>query len=800
MTAPESAPETPAPGSAPPGSAPRGDAAAATILAGRTALGIELGSTRIKACLVDAADPSLVLAVGAHEWENELVDGVWTYSLDAVWGGIQAAYAALVANAERTHRVRPTTFGAIGVSAMMHGYLAFDSDGGLLTPFRTWRNTSTGAAAAELTELLGVNIPLRWSIAHLHQALLDAEPHLQHLDHITTLAGHVHERLTGRRVLGVGDASGMFPIDPATRDYDAELVGRYDALVAETAPALAERLALRRILPEVLVAGRQAGTLTTQGAALLDPHGELQPGVPLCPPEGDAGTGMVATSSVAPRTGNVSAGTSIFAMVVLERPLARVHHELDVVTTPAGDPVAMVHCNNGASELAAWAALFGRFSEAAGAPVGADAAYEALFREALDGEADAGGVLAYNHLAGEPIAGLDEGRPLIVRTPGSRLTLGNLMRAQLYGVFGTLALGMRVLAEEGVALDRMFAHGGMFRTAGVAQRFLAGALDAPVSVAETASEGGAWGIAVLAAYLTEAEAGVPLDDYLGRRVFGGFAFETEDPRPEDVDGFAAYLQQYRAGLAIERAAVAALPVGAPHAGVAAHPETPAIQRVREQVAALHAELVRSGLVVWTGGNVSGRVPGEDLFVIKPSGVDYDDLAPENMILCTLDGEVVPGSLGCDRSPSSDTAAHAYVYRELPEVGGVVHTHSTYATAWAARAEPIPCVITAMADEFGGEIPVGPFAIIGDDSIGRGIVATLAGHRSRAVLMQNHGVFTIGRDARDAVKAAVMTEDVARTVHVARQGGPLVPIPPEAIDRLFDRYQNVYGQNPEGSLS
>ncbi|MFF2051029.1 xylulokinase [Leifsonia sp. NPDC058194] len=529
---------------------------------GRTALGIEFGSTRIKACLIDADDPSLVLAVGSHEWENELVDRVWTYSLDAIWSGVQAAYAALVADAERTHGVRPTTYGAIGVSAMMHGYLAFDAAGELLVPFRTWRNTSTGPAAAELSDLLGVNIPLRWSIAHLHQAVLDAEPHLGRLDHLTTLAGYVHERLTGRRVLGVGDASGMFPIDPGTRGYDAGLVARYDALLAETAPALAPRLALAGILPEVLVAGQPAGALTADGATLLDPSGELAPGTPLCPPEGDAGTGMVATSSVAPRTGNVSAGTSIFAMVVLERPLASVHHELDVVTTPAGDPVAMVHCNNGASELAAWVGMFGRFAEAAGTPIGSDAAYDALFREALTGDSDAGGVLAYNHLAGEPIAGLDEGRPLVVRTPGSRLTLGNFMRAQLYGVFGTLALGMRVLADEGVALDRMFAHGGMFRTAGVAQRFLAGALDAPVSVADTASEGGAWGIAVLAAYREEAERGASLAEYLRRHVFGGFAFETTTPHLDDVAGFASYIEQYRAGLAIERAAVVAVPLEA----------------------------------------------------------------------------------------------------------------------------------------------------------------------------------------------------------------------------------------------
>ena len=527
------------------------DSARDQIASGRTSLGIELGSTRIKACLV-GDDPSTVLAVGSHEWENRFEDRVWTYSLDDVWTGLRAAYADLAADVQGRYGVPLETTGAIGVSAMMHGYLAFDADGELLVPFRTWRNTTTGAASAELSDLFGTNIPLRWSIAHLHQAVLDDEPHVSEVRFLTTLAGYVHWQLTGRTVLGIGDASGMFPIDSTTNDYDAELRSRYDDLVATAIPG-----GLEALLPEVLVAGRPAGELTTEGAALLDPSGALRPGIPFCPPEGDAGTGMVATNAVAPRTGNVSAGTSIFAMVVLERALEHVHHELDLVTTPAGDPVAMVHCNNGASELAAWASMFGRFAAAAGTPVDSDAVFDVLFREALDGEADAGGLLAYNHLAGEPIAGLDEGRPLFVRTPDSRMSLANFMRAQLYGVFGTLALGMRVLEGEGVALDRMFAHGGMFRTAGVAQRFLAGALDAPVAVGETASEGGAWGIAVLASYLAHASE-TDLSGYLNDRVFDGAETSVVDPDPADVAGFAAYLDRYRAGLAVERAAVEAL--------------------------------------------------------------------------------------------------------------------------------------------------------------------------------------------------------------------------------------------------
>ena len=524
------------------------------VTSGRTSLGIELGSTRIKACLI--GPDHTPIANGSHDWENQLVDGVWTYSLEDVWAGLQSAVADLFADVQRQYGVRPTTFGAIGVSAMMHGYLAFDSEDRLLVPFRTWRNTSTGRAAAELTELLGHNIPLRWSIAHLYQAVLDDEPHVPDVRFVTTLAGYVHWQLTGRRVLGVGDASGMFPIDPATRGYDKEMLAAVDGLLA-THRRLEPGLALDALLPQVLCAGEEAGNLTPEGAALLDPTGSLRAGIPLCPPEGDAGTGMVATSSVAPRTGNVSAGTSIFAMVVLERPLAHVHHEIDVVTTPAGDPVAMVHCNNGASELDAWVGLFREFALRSGHGSSSDEVFGTLFRAALEGEADGGGLLAYNYLAGEPVTGLESGRPLVVRTPGSSLTLPTFMRASIYGAFATLSLGMRVLTAEGVGLDAMFAHGGVFRTAGVAQRFLAAAIGAPVAVGRTAGEGGAWGIAVLAAYLTSG-AEQDLGEYLRTRVFAGADLDVVEPDAADVAGFAAYLDRYQAGLAVERAATLAL--------------------------------------------------------------------------------------------------------------------------------------------------------------------------------------------------------------------------------------------------
>ena len=524
------------------------DRAVAVIRDGRATLGIELGSTRIKACLVADDDAATVLATGSHAWENELRDDLWTYSLDSVWSGLRAAWADLAAAVDVRHGAPLERLRSIGVSAMMHGYLAFDESGELLVPFRTWRNTNTGPAAEALTDAFGVNIPLRWSIAHVYQAVLDGEPHLARLHSMTTLAGYVHAALTGRRVLGIGDASGMFPIDDATRGYDATMAARFDAMTSGAVPPVLE------LLPQVLVAGEHAGTLTAEGASLLDPTGALRPGAVLCPPEGDAGTGMVATNAVARRTGNVSVGTSIFAMVVLDRELSEIHHELDLVTTPAGDPVAMVHCNNGAAELDAWAALFGRFAEAAGAPMEPDAVFETLFGQALEGEPDAGGVLAYNHLAGEPVAGLTEGRPLLVRTPATRFGLPNVARAHLYGVFATLALGMRVLDEEGVTLERLFAHGGVFRTAGVAQRFLAAALDVPVAVGDNAPEGGAWGMAVLAAFGVDDHDG-SLSDHLDRRVFAAAEVRSVAPDPDDVAGFATYLARYRAGLAVEAAAV-----------------------------------------------------------------------------------------------------------------------------------------------------------------------------------------------------------------------------------------------------
>jgi sugar (pentulose or hexulose) kinase len=540
--------------------------AGAAIAGGRTALGIELGSTRIKAVLI--GPDHAPLAVGSHDWENQFVDRLWTYSLDAVWAGVRQSFAALTDDVRRRHGVELTTVGALGVSAMMHGYLAFDADGALLTPFRTWRNTNTGRAAERLSAEFGCNIPHRWSVAHLYQAILDSEVHVGRLDHLTTLAGYVHEQLTGEKVLGIGDASGMFPIDTsagdrATAGYDATMLARFGQLAAEAGV----EVDLAELLPAIALAGQPAGTLTGHGAALLDPNGRLRPGIPVCPPEGDAGTGMVATNSVAPRTGNVSAGTSIFAMVVLERELDRVHRELDLVTTPAGDPVAMVHCNNGASELNAWAGLFAEFARALGSEVDASKVFETLFAAALGGASDCGGMLAYNYLSGEPITDLEEGRPLFLRSPDSGLDLGTFMRTHLFAALATLRIGMDVLQKtEGVRLDRMFAHGGLFKTEGVAQRFLAAAIDTPVSVGEVAGEGGAWGIAVLAAFAIDGSPERSLADYLDTKVFTGTSLQTVEPDPVDVAGFDAFMQRYVAALPVERAAVEHMGAGQRQAG------------------------------------------------------------------------------------------------------------------------------------------------------------------------------------------------------------------------------------------
>jgi len=520
---------------------------------GKMMLGIEFGSTRIKAVLIDQNHAPIVS--GSHEWENQYENDVWTYSTENIWAGLQDCYSKLAEAFTQKFQRPLKTVSAIGFSGMMHGYMPFGKDGDLLAPFRTWRNTTTGQAAEQLTELFQFNIPQRWSIAHLYQAILNEETHVGNICYFTTLAGYVHWKLTGQKVLGIGDASGMFPIDASSQNYDRRMIELFDSKVADKNYSWR----LEEILPRVLMAGEPGGFLSEDGARLLDPSGQLQAGIPLCPPEGDAGTGMVATNSVAEQTGNISAGTSVFAMIVLEKPLSKVYPEIDMVTTPTGRPVAMVHANNCTSDLNAWVGLFHEFTHGLGVKMDSSSLFETLYQKALEGDADCGGLLAYNYFSGEPITRLEEGRPLFVRMPDSRFSLANFMRMHLYSAIATLRIGMDILfIDEQVRIGQLLGHGGFFKTRNVGQSMMAAALNVPVSVMETAGEGGAWGIALLAAYMLNKGSSESLETYLSKRVFTGVPGSTISPDQEDVRGFAVFMDRYKAGLVIEKNAVQSL--------------------------------------------------------------------------------------------------------------------------------------------------------------------------------------------------------------------------------------------------
>lgn len=520
------------------------------LTSGNTVLGIEFGSTRIKAVLIDRTGKSI--AAGSHEWENQLVDNCWTYSLEAIWKGLQDCYLDLKKDVLNQYGVKLTKFSSIGISAMMHGYMAFDSQDNMLVPFRTWRNTFTEEASIALTKEFNYNIPQRWSISHLYQAILNKEEHVSQVSFFTTLAGYIHWQLTGEKVLGIGDASGMFPIDINTRDYNAGMQNKFNALIKDKGYAWK----LQDILPKVLLAGENAGTLTKEGVALLDTEGDLEAGIPLCPPEGDAGTGMTATDSVKVRTGNVSAGTSVFAMIVLEKEPEKVHPEIDLVTTPVGDLVAMVHCNNCTSDLNAWVNIFKEFADSLGMKTDMNTIFGTLYNKALEGDADCGGLLAYNYFSGESITGFEEGRPLFVRCPDSNFNLANFMRVHLFTSLGALKNGLDILLkEENVKVDKVMGHGGLFKTKGVGQKIMAAAMDTPVSVMETAGEGGAWGIALLADYMVSKEDKESLSDYLDNKIFKNQKDTVINPDAKDVVGFNEFMTRYNSGLSIERAAV-----------------------------------------------------------------------------------------------------------------------------------------------------------------------------------------------------------------------------------------------------
>lgn len=521
------------------------------IESGKAILGIEFGSTRIKAVLIDGDNNPI--AQGSHEWENQLVDGLWTYSTEAIWYGLQDCYADLRANVKKLYDTEIEILAGIGISAMMHGYMAFNDKDEILVPFRTWRNTNTAQAAAELSKLFVYNIPLRWSISHLYQAILYNEEHVKDIRFQTTLAGYIHWQLTGQKVLGIGDASGMLPIDPETKDYSAEMVDKFNKLIAPKGYSWT----LLDIFPKVLQAGENAGFLTEEGAKRLDISGHLKPGIPMCPPEGDAGTGMVATNAVRQRTGNVSAGTSSFSMIVLEKDLSRPYEMIDMVTTPDGSPVAMVHCNNCTSDLNAWVGLFREYQELLGIPVDMNEIYGKLYNNALAGDADCGGLISYNYISGEPVTGLAEGRPMFLRSANDKFNLANFMRANLYASVAVLKIGNDILFnDEKIKVDRITGHGGLFKTKGVGQSILAAAINSPISVMETAGEGGAWGIALLASYLVNNSDKLALADYLDKVVFAGNTGVEIAPKAEDVAGFNAYIKNYKACLPVEETAVA----------------------------------------------------------------------------------------------------------------------------------------------------------------------------------------------------------------------------------------------------
>nr|WP_326167462.1 FGGY-family carbohydrate kinase [uncultured Lachnoclostridium sp.] len=526
------------------------DAVKQTIEAGKAIAGIELGSTRIKTVLID--EDHVPIASGSYDWENKLDGHIWTYSLEDIWKGLQGSYQDMVRDVKEKYGAEVKKLAAIGFSAMMHGYMAFDSQDQLLVPFRTWRNTITGQAADELTKLFQYNIPQRWSIAHLYQAILNGEEHVKDVAYFTTLSGYIHWQLTGQRVLGIGDASGMFPINIQDKDFDSGMIEKFDELVKDKGYPWK----LRQIMPRVLTAGEDAGVLTEEGAKRLDPSGALEAGIPVCPPEGDAGTGMAATNSVAVRTGNVSAGTSVFAMIVLEKELSKVHTEIDMVTTPSGSLVAMAHANNCTSDLNAWVSIFREFSEAMGMKVDMNQLFGTLYNKALEGDPDCGGLLSYGYYSGENIIPVDEGRPVFVRTPESRFNLANFMRTHLYAALGALKIGMDILVkEEKIQIDKILGHGGLFKTPGVGQRIMAAAMQAPVSVMETAGEGGAWGIALLAAYEVLREEDETLESYLADKVFAGNEGVRMEPDAGDVVGFEKFIERFKNGLSIEQEAI-----------------------------------------------------------------------------------------------------------------------------------------------------------------------------------------------------------------------------------------------------
>jgi L-ribulose-5-phosphate 4-epimerase len=751
---------------------------------GEAVLGLEFGSTRIKAVLVDAeAKP---LASGSYSWENELVDGIWSYSLDKVRAGLRACYASLAEDVFQKYHVLITSLKAIGISGMMHGYLAFDDKMNLLVPFRTWRNTITDEAAQKLTDAFGFNIPQRWSIAHLYQAVLNKEPHLKDLKHLMTLAVYVQYLLTGNIAIGLGEASGMFPVDSQTKNYDE----KKEKIFASLLTSGDYQWTLPSLLPPIVPVGSCAGRLTSEGASLLDESGHLQSGIPFCPPEGDASTGMIATDAIAPKSGNVSAGTSVFAMVVLDKPLQKLHREIDVVSTPDGLPTAMVHANNCCGELDNWVGLFLEAFKAAGISEDKGKLYKTLYEEGMKGEKDVGGLEACNYLSGEAITGIKDGTCLYLHRFEDKMNLANFMRAQLFSSLATLRLGMDILKEEGVSVSRMAGQGGFFTVKSVGPQVMSAALRSPVALVKCEGEGGPWGMAILALYMAEKKSGQSLDSFLTERIFSKASIETFDGHALQPS-FDSYMEGYAHTLKVEQAAEPTIIV-----------KDSGLADLKKRVFEANLKLVEYGLVVLTWGNVSAIDREKGLVVIKPSGVPYDRMKAEDMVVCDLDGHVKEGQL----NPSSDTPTHLALYKAFPTIGGIVHTHSVNAVAFAQAGIPLTAYGTTHADTFYGDVPLTRSlkkAEIAEDyelNTGKVIIEAFKGLDPLsipAVLVRNHGPFTWGTSPEKAVENALILETDAEMALKSRMLNPsLKRVDQNLLDKHYLRKHGkdaYYGQ-------
>lgn len=756
-----------------------------TIQAGETVLGLEFGSTRIKACLIDKnATP---LASGSFSWENQLNNGIWSYSLEQIISGLKACYASLSEDVKKKYGIYLEKAKAIGISGMMHGYMPFDQEGNLLVPFRTWRNTITAQASEELTELFQFNIPQRWSISHFYQAILNGEKHVSQVSYLTTLAVYVQYLLTGVRAVGIGEASGMFPIGADGKDYDADKEVLFDKLAQSNGFSKP----ISSLLPKIVKVGETAGTLTKEGAKLLDPSGHLQAGIPFCPPEGDAGTGMAATDAIAPLTGNVSAGTSVFAMVVLDKPLNKLHKEIDIVTTPEGKPTAMVHANNCCGELDNWVSLFDQALKANGATVDKGSLYKNLYESSLKADENVGGLEATNYLSGEAITDIKDGQALFMHHFNDKMSLPNFMRAQLFTSLATLRLGMDILAKEGIKITKMAGQGGFFTVRSVGPAVMAAALRSDITLLQTAGEGGPWGMALLASYLVWKKKDEGLQAYLDRAIFSHAKAEQFKAGDMAVS-FDKFMENYQHTLEVERTAVKK-----------EETSTSSLDDLKKRVYQANMDLVRHGLVILTWGNVSAIDREKGLVVIKPSGVDYQKMKWEDMVVVDLNGKVVEGTM----NPSSDTPTHLALYKAFPTLGGICHTHSINAVAFAQAGRSITAYGTTHADAFYGDVPLTRSltkAEIEKDyelNTGKVIVEAFKGIDPLsipAVLVKNHGPFTWGATPEKAVENAMILEADAQMALKTEVINPSVKrVDQNLLDKHYNRKHGknaYYGQN------